>query len=310
MGPLVSVVLPTYNRADVLDRAIDSVLSQTYENIELVVVDDGSTDGTQDLLESIDDPRLEVVVNEENRGQCDARNEGKAAANGSLLAYIDSDAVWRPRKLEEQVRAYRGSDDGDRDTVVFCVNEIHTKDRTVEVPDPDELTSTDDLFLDLIQGTFIDTSTLLVPTKLVEEVGGWDPKVDRLADWDLVLRLAKRARFAFVDEPLVESERREDSITNTHPAVPSYRRILSKHPGASQHGLPLFAGLLTREGHHLIRDGETERGRRYLLEAIRHEPTAHRLGMLAASAPGPWFYRRIHRGLKMFRDVVGRVEGQ
>lgn len=99
----VSVVIPTYNRAELLSRAIDSVLAQTYDDFELLVVDDGSTDDTEAVVTAYDDDRVRYLAHETNRGANPARNTGIEAAEGEFVAFLDSDDEWRPRKLEAQL---------------------------------------------------------------------------------------------------------------------------------------------------------------------------------------------------------------
>ena len=101
---LISVVIPCYNRRDKLPACLFSVLGQTYTNMEVIVVDDASTDGTQELFENITDPRVKYYRYEQNRGACYARNYGAERARGELLAFQDSDDTWHAEKLEKQLR--------------------------------------------------------------------------------------------------------------------------------------------------------------------------------------------------------------
>ena len=102
MNDLISVVIPTYNRKDKLPACIESVLAQTYANLEVIVVDDASTDGTQHLFDAPGDPRVRYVRYEQNRGACYARNLGAQHARGSILAFQDSDDLWHADKLQKQ----------------------------------------------------------------------------------------------------------------------------------------------------------------------------------------------------------------
>ena len=102
MNDLISVVIPTYNRKDKLPACIQSVLAQTYANLEVIVVDDASTDGTQHLFDAPGDPRVHYVRYEQNRGACYARNLGAQRAHGSILAFQDSDDLWHADKLPKQ----------------------------------------------------------------------------------------------------------------------------------------------------------------------------------------------------------------
>lgn len=105
MNELISVILPTYNRKNTIKRAIDSVLNQTYKNIELIIVDDASSDGTLEFVSRQygEDERITYIINEENLGPSGARNVGVANAKGSWIAFQDSDDEWHMDKLEKQV---------------------------------------------------------------------------------------------------------------------------------------------------------------------------------------------------------------
>ena len=106
-NPLVSVIIPTYNRAQYICEAVDSVLAQTYRNIEVIVVDDGSTDNTEEILRQYDSKIKYVFQN--NAGPSAARNNGIKQARGDLLAFLDSDDIWLPEKLERQVQLMKQS---------------------------------------------------------------------------------------------------------------------------------------------------------------------------------------------------------
>ena len=99
----ISVIIPTYNRKEKLPACVDSVLAQTYQNIEVLVVDDASTDGTEELFREISEPRVKYLRYEENHGACYARNYGAERSDGELIAFQDSDDTWHPDKLEKQV---------------------------------------------------------------------------------------------------------------------------------------------------------------------------------------------------------------
>ena len=112
---MISVVLPSYNRAHILPRAIESILGQTYKDIELIIVDDGSSDNTAEVVGSFSDSRI-VYVRQENAGACAARNNGIAHARGDYIAFQDSDDIWHHDKLEKQLATLQntGAD------IVFC----------------------------------------------------------------------------------------------------------------------------------------------------------------------------------------------
>ena len=112
---LISVIIPTYNRAHLIKRSAESVLNQTYKNIELIIVDDGSTDNTKEVIDSIKDERI-VYIKQENQGCCAARNKGIDTAKGKYIAFQDSDDVWHLDKLEKQIQILKENNVD----VVFC----------------------------------------------------------------------------------------------------------------------------------------------------------------------------------------------
>jgi glycosyltransferase involved in cell wall biosynthesis len=118
MNPMVSVIIPCYNRADIIGAAIDSVLCQTFRDWELIIVDDGSTDNIAEVLAAYNGPRIRLVKHVVNQGEPTARNTGIEAATGRFIAFLDTDDVWLPPKLEKQVAAVLAAPDPNN---VFCV---------------------------------------------------------------------------------------------------------------------------------------------------------------------------------------------
>lgn len=195
-SPLVSVVIPTYNRADWLCEAVESVLAQTYAPIEIIVVDDGSTDGTPDML-AARFPAVRCIV-QPNAGVSAARNRGLAAAAGQYINFLDDDDLFMPDKIARQVARLEA------DPELFLVHcRYHDVDaaghklgRVGVLPEGEALP-------DLLRGNFIWMSAPLIRREAVERVGGFDETLSTCADYDLWLRLAADgARFGCVQEPL------------------------------------------------------------------------------------------------------------
>src|SRR5436190_11436655 len=111
MSPTVSVVIPVFNRAVAVRRAIDSVLAQTFQDFEIIVVDDGSTDDTAESVSSFQDPRITLIRHDRKRGGSAARNTGIRSSSGAYVAFLDSDDEWLPAKLERQLEVFGRSDD-------------------------------------------------------------------------------------------------------------------------------------------------------------------------------------------------------
>lgn len=198
MGSLVSVVIPTYNRAALLPEAIDSVLGQTYRDFEIIVVDDGSTDDTRRVLGKYHGGIRQL--SQSNRGEGAARNAGIAAAVGDYVAFLDSDDIWLNMKLEEQMRKLHLSV-GIR--WVYC--DAFTFDGLSgerlhnigdAVPQPDGF-----IAQSLLMENFIPSPTPLVQRSLFGEVGGF-ANLELGADWDMWLRIAAKYPVAYVDGAL------------------------------------------------------------------------------------------------------------
>lgn len=210
----VSVVIPTYNEAGVLQRSIDSVLDQTYEDIELLVVDDGSTDETAAVVRSYDDDRISYLAHGTNRGASTARNTGIEAATGEYIAFLDADDEWYPRKLEHQVAELSARPASW--VAVYCGVELVSADEEGLLDEwlPRSWTRLDETEgaeggKGLIKDVLLDRlhtsagSTLLVRREVVEAIDGFDESFDRFQDSEFLIRVLRQGQLAYVDETLV-----------------------------------------------------------------------------------------------------------
>ena len=196
----ISVIIPTYNHARFLRDAVDSALAQTYAPLEVIVVDDGSTDATPRILAAYGD-RIRAI-RRENGGVGAARNTGIAAARGELLAFLDSDDIWRPAKLEMQVARFE-ADPG--------LGLVHCRAETFD--DAGKLVHAPLVGLEgwvamellrFDRGVIAaPCSATVVPKRVAEELGGFDPRLQPSEDWDFYYRLATRYRIGYVNDILV-----------------------------------------------------------------------------------------------------------
>lgn len=206
MGARVSVVIPVRNRAVALRRAIDSVLAQTVQDFEIIVVDDASTDGTPESIASYRDPRIKSIRHERNRGGGIARNTGIRASSSPFVAFLDSDDEWLPTKLEKQLACFERS--GKNVALVYSGAERVHSDGTIEVHVPrrdDNLSRT--LLTDNVIG---ETSVGMVRRSALEAIGGFDEELPAAQDMDLWLRLCERYGADFVPEALVRVSKAND----------------------------------------------------------------------------------------------------
>lgn len=195
--PLVSAVIPAYNAEKFLIETIESVLAQTYENIECIVVNDGSIDGTANIAKSFGDKIR--FIEKPNGGVSSARNLGIEKANGELVAFLDADDLWLPHKIEKQVEIYRQNKN-----VGLIYSSVRIVNETGEVIGEAEQKFDKDALeriLCLETPVYL-TMTGVVPKKVFETVGGFDEKLSTSADGDMACRIALEYELAPIEQPL------------------------------------------------------------------------------------------------------------
>lgn len=304
--PTVSVVLPTYNRAHTVRRAIDSVLSQSYEDFELIVVDDGSTDDTVAVVNSVSDDRVQYLRFPENRGANVARNAGIREADGEYIAFQDSDDTWRPKKLELQVAAF--------DQAPASVGVVYTAYYRVDDGDRQygprgKETLAGDIHEELLKGNgwFIPTAVTAVRRTCFDAVGLFDERLQRLQDWEMWLRLSKQYEFEFVDEPLVEKHMQQDEVSirsDTAAFIDAMEMILTEYRTEFQAHTDYLAQQQRQLGYQCIRDGRHLRGRHYFLRALQNDCSIISVGAALAGMAGPGSYRLIKKARKVFGQIL------
>lgn len=278
--PRVSVIVPTYNRADLLPRAIDSALEQTVDDLEVVVVDDGSTDDTSSVLAAYDDSRVRTVVHATNQGANVARNTGIDHARGEYVAFLDSDDEWRSDKLERQLETLE--DRSEEWVGAYCdarfdlsgtsgrlrgvgAAMLARADAEPAMEGGDELMA--EILADNVQPCA--GSTLLVRTDVARAVGGFDEQLDRFQDPEFCLRVLEVGNLAYVDEPLVVREE-----TGRPPAA-VVEEANERYLSAYEADIDCFEadGYEIRSSHrlvlatHFLAEGRFLRGARYLRRA-------------------------------------------
>jgi glycosyltransferase involved in cell wall biosynthesis len=198
--PEISVIIPAYNASRTVGTAVDSVLAQSFVDFELLVIDDGSQDGTAEVVQARDDPRVNCIRTE-NGGVSVARNRGLDLATGSYVAFLDADDVWEPTKLEQQHRAM-----SERPEVGLCFASTHHVDDDLQPtglhPAPQRSDYTEALLLEgnIIAGS---ASSAMARTSLIDQAGRFDPRLSLCADWDMWLRVSVLTRVLPLSEALV-----------------------------------------------------------------------------------------------------------
>lgn len=228
MQSLVSVVIPVYNRETTIMRALDSVLDQTYSNMEVIVVDDGSIDSTVEIVKKCKDTRVHLICLPSNMGANTARNRGIREAKGEYIAFQDSDDEWIKDKLEKQLRYMkcRGK------KASYSPYYLHEENKLSIIPN-------DYKNRDLCEGQIantlktrnvVGTPTLIIKKEVFSRTGMFDEKIKCLQDYEFMLRLVREENLGYIEEPLVHAYRMECSITSNREAkMEAYVRILEKH---------------------------------------------------------------------------------
>lgn len=245
-GPLFTVIMTTYNRKDLLPRAIQSVLDQTVKDFELLVIDNGSTDGTAEVVQRIKDPRLRYIRNPNPTKSCDApRNFGIQMANGSLISFLDDDEMWYPERLEEVKKAF----DVNSDVSVVCHNQnirVNGKiDRQWRTGVP-----RGDIFETLLYDwPCLVAGATTIKTELVRELGGFvlRKEYDAAADYDFWLRLARKdVKIHFIDEFLGEFSITGRNLSIVDPAFGARVAFLIREHIYEYEKKPIF--LISKKG--------------------------------------------------------------
>jgi len=209
----VSVIVPTYNRAHLVTETMDSILSQTFKDFELIVVDNYSSDNTEEVIKSYKDERIRYFKHRNNGVVAVNRNYGVSKAKDEYIAFCDDDDLWFPEKLEKQVQEM----EKDSQVGLVCNNEIHFDDRgdhgEVFRAKPGDSNLT---FEALVWKSFISSSTVMVRKAVLDDVGVMDesPELVGVEDYELWLRIARKYRVKYIDIPLGKYR--------THPGA--YRR--------------------------------------------------------------------------------------
>ena len=236
---LVSVILPTFDRAALLPRSIASVLQQTDGDLELVVVDDGSGDDTAAVVTACADPRVRYVKLPVNRGLPAARNAGLAVARGAYVAFQDSDDVWHPDKLARQRRVLAAHPDA---AVVYSdMRRVRADGSMLYHRSPPivrgRLVNPDTRYW---QSYMLAMQPVIVRRECLEDER-FDERLIRFEDLDLHLRLARRYEFVHMEEPLVDYHESDGLTTDARAELKGRQQVLRKYAGALLASEPAFA---------------------------------------------------------------------
>ena len=282
--PKVSVILPTFNRAKYLDRAISSVLNQSFSDFELIIIDDASTDNTEEIVNMFKDERIIYIKNPKNLGGAGARNVGIHIAQGEFIAFQDSDDQWLPGKLEAQMKVFEKAEEDVAVVYTAFIRKVGSKE--LIVPPPSVKKTEGYIYRELLKHVnFIGTPTAVVRKKAIKEVGGFDERFPRLQDWDLFLRLAKKYRFKFIKKPyLIAYDVPENISSNPMALIKALKLLLGKHYEEIRKDRKIISKFYQRLGEALLGAGRKQEGKVFLLKAFIADPLNPKLAIKTSAA--------------------------
>ena len=280
-NPLISVIIPTHNNAEIIKETIESALNQTFKDFEIIVINDGSTDNTADVLRPYINSGKIIYLYQDYSGPTVARNRGIETSKGKYIAFLDSDDLFMPTKLEKQVNFLNENDDyamAYTDAYEFSGTNIINKSKLAT---NDRNTMSGMIFEYLINGCFIFMSTVLVKRSVFEDVGYFDPNVGYTCnDWELWQRISKKYKIKFIDEILMGYRRHSGNITNNTDLLISHQLSFVKNvlsdPSLEvrykERSNFIIGKIYSRSGWDYLMAGERKKAREAFLNYIKLNP--------------------------------------
>ena len=280
--PKVSVIIPTYNRADLLPRTIESVLNQTFRNFELIVVDDGSTDNTREVVKKFEekDLRVKYIWQENSGGPARPMNVGLKISQGEYIAFLEDDDEWLPEKLQRQLEVFQNSKKENLGFVGCNVLIVNKERKTTKIYNMSE--HDDEKLLEklLIGFFFFNFSMLVIKREVIDKIGFLDEKLELAVDQDICLRIAQKHNFNFVPTPLIKYHIHGENISR----ISSYNKqltewlyMVSKHKDLYKRYPKIYSNKLKNLGTLYMLSGNPRQARQYFLRAITVYPINFRL---------------------------------
>lgn len=270
--PRVSIILPTYNRAHSISKAIYSILEQTFTDFELIIVDDGSSDQTKNIVKAFTDPRVSYIEHGHNKGVSAARNTGISLAKGNFIAFQDSDDKWYPTKLEKQIKTF--SQASPKLGVVYVSTLKIYQHNEILLPDPKLKPKSGNVLNKLLISNLFPIPAALIKKQCFKEAGTFDEKLATQEDWELCIRIAQKYHFAHINEPLVESPFSSSGVNNANiqNIIGAINYIKEKHYSSFKNSQGSLANLEYFLGCKACHQNSWQLGRRYLMSSIRMQP--------------------------------------
>jgi len=268
--PKVSVIIPTHNRAHFLRDAIFSVLNQTFQDFEIIVVDDASTDNTSEIVAAFNDERIRFLRHDINKGGSAARNTGILNSQCDYIAFLDDDDEWLPDKLRKQMEILLASPPEVGGVYTGCLDVDKASRKVIRQRIP---TKRGNLSRELlIENCVGGTSTILLRKVCLQQVGLFDESLPRSQDYDLWIRISREFLFECVQEPLFKYHVHDRKISTDLQAVAKGLDLLATKYASYPLSKRLYSSDYVDSGIMYCLSGDMHEGRKALLRAIKLSP--------------------------------------
>ncbi len=276
--PLVSVIIPTFNRGHIIARSVDSVLAQTFTDYEIIVVDDGSTDNTGEFLKKHYGDRIQYISQSVNKGLANARNRGIEASRGTYIAILDDDDLWLPEKLALQVELLKKDPEL---SLAYCgTMKVNSRGELIEEIRPSQRGQIFEamLYQNCLLGP---ASVAIFPRAVLRASGMFDAGLSSCADWDLWIRMARNGKVDFVNRPLVQYVIHENNMhgdisgmaKDTFAILDKYLPLFEKGGGSADLRKRIYSNHLIHFAWQYFERNDAPQFRKLLLQALERDPS-------------------------------------
>ena len=269
--PKVSVVVLTHNRPELLRRAVSSILNQTFQDFEIVLVDDASTDSTPEVVRGLGDARIKYIRHEVNKGEAGSRNTGVTNSSGQYIAFLDDDDEWLPEKLERQMRLLESSPStvGAVYTGFLKIDRLTNKAIKQVIP-----SKRGDIFAEMAGQNWVGTpSTIVLRKECFEKMGLFDEAIVFGTDYDMWIRISKEFHFEYIQEPLINYSVHENKMSRRpNLQIKGLQALLNKHGSYFASDSKNYSRRYSTLGLLYYHQGDALRARKALLKAVNLYP--------------------------------------
>ena len=265
--PMVSVIIPTYNRSHFVCRAIKSVLSQTYQDFEIIVVDDCSTDNSEEVIKSLKDERIRYIRHETNRGGSATRNSGIVAAQAEYIGFLDDDDEWLPEKLEKQMTAFATAPS--KVGVIYSgFSYVSERSREIEFDVIPNMRG--NIFDVLLEGCILASMTPIIRKSCFQIAGLFDETMPSCQDWDMWIRISRYYDFDFIPEVLAKYNVHGKQVSiNLNTNIKARAKMIEKYGADYCQNSQALSVVLRRLGILYSLAGDSINACKYLFSAIK-----------------------------------------